>query len=242
MRFDNKVAIITGAGQGLGAAYAKDFAKEGAKVVLVDVNNDTMNNVKAEIEAKGGTVIAFKTDISDYKQVEEMVNKVIEIYGTVDILINNAAVQKSVPVVDTTPELWDWQIKVNLYGTFHCSKAVLPIMMKNKYGKIVNIASSAAKLFFPGFAAYSSSKGGMVSLTHTLSEEVKNYNINVNAIYLGMTNTDYTRARMGTDKAITIPLEEMMQVDQVSKIILFLASDDASPIMGSAIDVFGKKA
>lgn len=242
MRFQNKVAIITGAGQGLGAAYAKDFAKEGAKVVLVDVNNDTMSKVKAEIEANGGTAIACKTDISDYKQVEGMVKKAVETFGTVDILVNNAAVHKSVPIVETSPELWDWQIKVNLYGTFNCSKAVLPIMMEKKYGKIINIASSAARLFFPGFGAYASSKGGMVSLTHTLSEEVKNYNINVNAIYLGMTNTEYTRARMNTDKAVTIPLEEMMQVDQVSKIIMFLASDEASPIMGSAIDVFGKKA
>jgi NAD(P)-dependent dehydrogenase (short-subunit alcohol dehydrogenase family) len=242
MRFQNKVAIITGAGQGLGAAYAKDFAKEGAKVVLVGQHNDNINNVKAEIEAKGGTAIAYKADISDYKQVEEMVKNTVDTFGTVDILINNAAVHKSVPIVETSPELWNWQINVNLNGTFNCSKAVLPIMMEKRYGKIINIASSAARFFFPGFGAYASSKGGMVSFTHTLSEEVKNYDINVNAIYLGMTNTEHTRARMNTDKAVTIPLEDMMQVDQVSKIILFLASDEAAPIMGSAIDVFGKKA
>lgn len=242
MRFKDKVVIITGSGQGLGAAYARDFAKEGAKVVLVDVNSDSMNNVLSEIKAAGGKAIACKTDISDYKQVEQMVNMAVEAFGTVDILINNAAVHKSLPVVETSPELWDWQIKINLCGTFYCTRAVLPIMIKKRYGKIVNIASSAAKLFFPGFGAYSASKGGIVSLTHTLSEEVKDYDINVNAIYLGMTNTEYTRARMNTDNAVTIPLEDMMQVDEVSKIVMYLASDEAKPIMGAAIDVFGKKA
>jgi NAD(P)-dependent dehydrogenase (short-subunit alcohol dehydrogenase family) len=115
-------------------------------------------------------------------------------------------------------------------------------MMKEKrYGKIINISSSAAKHYFPGFGAYAASKAGIVSLTHTLSVELKEFDINVNAVYLGMTNTEYTRERQKEGVAF-IPLEEMLQVDEVSQVVLFLASDDAAPMMGSAIDVFGKKA
>jgi NAD(P)-dependent dehydrogenase (short-subunit alcohol dehydrogenase family) len=240
-RFQDKVAIVTGAGRGLGAQYAKDLADEGAVVALWDLSAVNLEKTKNEIESKGGRAITYTTDITNYAEVEKNVNDIIGQFGRIDILINNAAYHKSQPVVETSIEDWKKQIDTNLNGSFFCTKAVLPHMISRKYGKILNIASAAAKVFFPGFAAYGASKAGIVNFTNILSEEVKLQNINVNSIYLGMTNTEYTRERMNSDAAVTIPLEEMMQPPEVSKVVLFLVSDEAAPIKGAAIDVFGNR-
>ncbi len=240
-RFENKVAIITGGGRGLGAQYAKDLAREGAIVSIWDINPATLEKTKAEIESEGGKVVTALVDITDYTQVETTVEHLVNQYGQVDILINNAAYHKSQPVSQTSIEDWKRQVDTNLNGSFYCTKAVLPHMLKRQYGKILNIASAGAKVYFPGFAAYGASKAGIVSFSNILSEEVKLQNINVNSIYLGMVNTEYTRERMSSDKAVTISLDEMLQPDQVSKVVLFLVSDEAAPIKGAAIDVFGNR-
>lgn len=242
MGFKGKVVVITGAGQGLGAGFAKDFAKQGAKVYLLGRTLSKVEKVAQEIKAEGGCGYAMGCDVGDRGQVQSCFERIIAEAGGVDILVNNAAYHKSLSVLDTSMEEWDKHIDSNLNGTFYCIKAVLPGMVERRYGKIINISSSGAKLFFPGFGAYAASKGGIVSLTQILSEEVKQYGINVNAIYLGMTNTEHTRERIDSDPAVTVKLDEMLQVDEVSKVVCFLASDDASPIMGAAFDVFGKKA
>ena len=243
MRFENKIVAVTGAGQGLGAEFAKEFAEEGAQVILLGRTGAKVEKVAQEIRDKGGKAFAIQCDVSNYDEVMASFAKVKEEFGTVDVLVNNAAVFKSSTILDLSVEDWKQHIETNLYGNFFCIKAVLPGMIEQRYGKIINLSSSGAKLFFPGFGAYAASKGGIVSLTQILSEEVKNYGINVNAIYLGMTSTEATRARFSeSDAAITIKPEEMMQVDEVAKVVKFLASDEAAPIMGAAIDVFGKKA
>lgn len=242
MDFRDRVVVITGAGQGLGAGFAKDFAALGAKVVLLGRTAAKVERVAEEIRSGGAFAQAEQCDVGDPAQVEACFQKILAELGRVDVLINNAAYHRSLPVMDTSLEEWDKHIKTNLCGTFYCIKAVLPGMVERRYGKIINISSSGAKCFFPGFGAYAASKGGIVSLTQVLSEEVKDFGINVNAVYLGMTNTEHTRERMDEDKAVTIALDEMLQVDEVAKVIRFLASDEAAPIMGAAIDVFGKKA
>ena len=216
-RFENKVAIVTGADRGLGAQYAKDLAKEGAITVIFDIREDDIKKTVAEIEAAGGKADGYVADITDVDKVNSFVEAVVEKHGGVDILINNAAYHKGQEIIDTSVEDWKAQVEVNLNGTFYCTKAVLSHMLKKEYGKILNIASAGAKIVFSGFGA---SKAGIVSFTGILSEEVKLKNINVNAMYLGMVNTEYTRERM----------DEMMQPPEVSKVVLFLVSDDASPM------------
>ena len=240
-RFENKVAIVTGAARGLGAQYAIDLAVEGAKVILVGRDETGLQNVKKTIEDEGGSAVYYKVDISDVIAVNACVDDVVRTNGKIDILINNAAYYKGQSVMDTIPEDWAMQIKINLNGTFYFTKAVLPHMLERKYGKILNISSAGAKIFFPGFAAYGASKGGIVAFSNILSEEVKYDNINVNSIYLGMVNTEKTRERIDSDAAVVIPLDEMMQPPEVSKVVLFLVSDDAAPIKGAAIDVFGNR-
>lgn len=242
MDFKEKVVVVTGAGQGLGEAYARAFAHRGAKVALVDLNAENVEQVRTELEAEGHTALDVVCDISKPKVVEKQFSYIAEILGPVDVLVNNAAFHQSNPILETSTDIWQLQIDVNLNGAFYCTKAVLPAMIERKAGKIINISSSAAKFHFPGFAAYSASKAGIISFTHSLSEEVKHHNINVNAVLLGMINTEHTRERIDYDEAVTIPLDEMMQVDDVSDVVLFLASDLSKSIMGAAVDVFGKHA
>jgi len=240
-RFEGKVAIITGASRGLGAQYARDLAREGAIVAVWATNPANLENVRQEIEAEGGRAVAATVDVTDYAQAEEAVANLIQQFGKVDILINNAAWSRFQTVVDTSVEDWKKQIDTNLNGTFYCTKAVLPHMISRQYGKILNIASAAAKVYFPGFGAYSAAKAGIIGFTNVLSEEVKLHNINVNSVLLGMINTEKTRERIGNDPAVTIALDEMLQTPEVSKVVLFLVSDEAGPIKGAALDVFGNR-
>ncbi len=237
MNFQNKVVVITGAGQGLGAACAKEFASLGATVVLLGRTLSKVETVAAEI---GECATAMACDVGDSKQVKSVFSKIQQVHGRVDVLINNAAIHLSRTVYDITEEEWDMVIQANLNGSFYCIRNVIHGMMERKYGKIVNISSNSVTNYYPGFSAYASSKGGMVVMTKILSEEVKKYGINVNAVNLGMTNTEKTRSRFSeNDPAVKWSFADMLQVDDAAKVIAFLASDEGAPIMGAAVEVDG---
>jgi NAD(P)-dependent dehydrogenase (short-subunit alcohol dehydrogenase family) len=240
-RFSDRTAVVTGAGQGLGAAFARGLAAEGASVALIGRTEEKLERTAAEIRsACAGQVLVCPGDVSRETDVTAIFSKIFKTLGEVDILINNAAVHHSAAVAQMPLEEWERQIAVNLTGTFLCSRAVLPGMIGRLYGKILNISSSAATHPFRGFGAYSASKAGMIGFTLTLSEEVKECGINVNVLLLGMTDTEGTRKRMGRDPAVTAALGDMLQVDAAAETALFFVSDQASAVMGAAVDVFGR--
>ena len=192
MSLDGKVSIITGGGGGIGSAVAYRFAEEGAKVVVASRTENDLEKVISKIGAMGKEAIGIPTDVSSEKDVKDLVDRTVERFGTVDILVNNAGIGYRNAVVDTPLEEWKRVIDVNLSGTFLCSRAVLPHMMEQKYGKIINISSGWGKRGYPLHSAYVASKFGMAGFTESLAKEVKDYNIVVEVVFPGAVDTPIT--------------------------------------------------
>ena len=193
MGLDGKVSIITGGGRGMGSAIALRFAKEGAKVAVASRTEGDLEKVISEVEAVGGEAIGIPTDVSNEKDVKNLVDRTVERFGRVDILVNNAGISGRVAVIDMSLEGWNRMLAVNLTGTFLCSKAVLPHMMGQKYGKIINISSVAGKRGLPLTTAYTASKFGVMGFTEALAKEVKDHNIVVEVLLPGAVVTPMTR-------------------------------------------------
>lgn len=240
MDFNGRVAVVTGAGQGLGAALAKEFAAHGASVALIGRTQVKLDHVVSEIKESGADAEAFCCDIACASEVEETFQRIVARFGKIDILVNNAAIHKSLPLTGTSVKDWDEIIRTNLNGTFYCISAVIQGMIDQRYGKIVNISSNSVKHYFPGFGAYATSKGGMIVMTQILSEEVKQYGVQVNAINLGMTNTEKTRERFGSnDPAVKWSFSDMLQAEDAARAIAFIASDEGAPFVGAVLDMDG---
>ena len=191
MRLKNKVALITGGGSGIGEATVLRFSEEGAKVVINDVNADNANNVAEKIKAKGGEVLICIADVCKKSDVEKMVKQTIEKFGRLDILVNNAGINRDSFAKKMSEEQWDKVIDINLKGTFLCAQAALDPMIEQNSGRIINTASIGA-LGNLGQANYSASKAGVMGLTKTLALEGARYNITVNCVSPGATNTAMT--------------------------------------------------
>ena len=246
MRLYNKVAIITGSARGLGKAFALRFAKEGANLTVCDLHD--CGPVAEEIEVLGKEVMPLKIDISSEKETAEMVKRTVERFGRIDILINNAAVIGGLDIPDfmkpadeLTPADWDKMLGVNVKGTFLCCKAVIPHMKKQKKGNIVNIASTAGFYGSKDFLHYSTSKGGIITMTRGLATALGEYNINVNAIAPGVVMTATMQALLpkGAEKHLLDNqiLKRPLQPEDIAASVVFLASEEASMITGQVLAV-----
>ncbi|ARJ39582.1 MULTISPECIES: SDR family NAD(P)-dependent oxidoreductase [Sporosarcina] len=243
MRFKNKVAIVTGSGSGIGKMIAKKLVLEGAKVVVTDIDEATCKSSVEELRELGGEVTSIVGDVSNAKDVQNVVNKAILQFDKIDILVNNAGILKDAKIHDMKEESWDEVIDVCLKGTFLFSKYASLSMMEQKYGKIVNI-SSRAHLGNPGQANYSSAKAGIVGLTKSLAKELGRNNINVNAVAPGLIETAALRNHPKYEKIKELqkkdtPLQRVGLPEDVANAVLFLASDDASYVTGDLLHVTG---
>jgi len=246
MKLQGKVAIVTGGARGLGKAYALRLAEEGAKVVVVDVLET--GPVQKEIEAKGGEALALQTDVTDEKGTEEIAQKTVDCFGSIDILINNAAMFASIKkksFFDISASEWDEVIGVNLKGTFLCSKAVYPQMKKQGKGKIINVSSGTFYNGIPFFLHYVTTKGGVIAFTRALAREVGDYGICVNAIAPGLTISDGTEESSSYSddyyqaNANRRCIKKIEMPEDLTGTIVFLASEDSDMITGQTIVVDG---
>ena len=243
-----KTVIVTGGAGGIGGATCRRFAAEGAKVAVFDMNLEAAEQVAADIRAAGGQAAAFKCDITDRAAVDAAVAATEAQLGPVDVLVNNAGWDVFKPFVKTVPAEWSKLIDINLTGALHMLHAVLPGMAERKAGRIVNIASDAARGGSSGEAVYSACKGGLVALSKTLAREHARQNITVNVVCPGPTDTALLAgvAEGARDPAklleafrSAIPLGRLGQPDDLASAIVFFGSDDAAFITGQVISVSG---
>jgi 3-oxoacyl-[acyl-carrier protein] reductase len=238
MKLKDKVAIITGAGQGIGKEIALAFAKEGAKVVVTDITGKE-KEVAKEIKKMGREAIEVKVDVSKMEDAKRMAEEALKAFGRIDILVNNAGIYPFKPFVEMTESDWDKVINVNLKGAFNCTKAVVETMIKQKYGKIINITSIAGTVVgFPQLTHYCASKAGITGFTRALALELAPYGINVNAIAPGPIETPGTQtlgkeAYENFKKAI--PIGRWGKPEDIASLAVFLASDESSNITGQVI-------
>lgn len=241
MRLKDKVAIVTGAGRGLGKGIARKLAHEGAKVVLSDIMPETVTAATDEIVAEGGTAIAIVGNIAKLEDVQTLFNETLAKFGRVDIVVNNAGINRDAMLHKMTIEQWDQVIAVNLSGTFYMTQEAARLMREQESGRIINI-SSASWLGNVGQANYAASKAGVVGLTKTAARELARKNITCNAICPGFIETDMTKAvpEKVWDLMISkIPAGRAGMPEDVADLVAFLASDEAAYITGEVINVGG---
>jgi 2-hydroxycyclohexanecarboxyl-CoA dehydrogenase len=247
-KFDGKTIIVTGGGGGIGGATCQRLARDGAKVAVFDMNLEAAQKVVDAIQAAGGIAAAFQCDITSREQVDAAVAATIAQLGPIDVLVNNAGWDVFKPFTKTVPAEWDKLIAINLTGALHMHHAVLPGMVERKTGRIVNVASDAARGGSSGEAVYSACKGGLVALSKTLAREHARQGITVNVVCPGPTDTALLAgvAEGARDPAklieafkSAIPLGRLGQPDDLAGAIAFFASDDASFITGQVISVSG---
>lgn len=242
--FEGKVAIVTGAGSGLGRAISLRLARGSAHVVVNDVSSAGAESTVAQIKELGGEAVAVQGDVTRSQDVKRMVDTAVKRYGDVHILVNNAGIIFPTHVFDLEEEEWDRVIEVNLKGTYLCARAVLPAMRKAGWGRIVNMSSKAGRSSSTiGGAHYTASKAAVLGFTRHLAREEAQHGITVNAVCPGLIDTEMVRSTIGIEKALSyaprFPIARLGQPEEVADLVAFLASERASYITGASADING---
>ncbi len=243
-RFDGRVAIVTGAGQGIGRAVAERLAADGAAVAVADLNAETADEVVRSIASSGGRAIAVRTDVTDPADAERLAADAVAQLGRIDILVNNAGILRSTRAADVTPEEWHLVVDANLTGSFLCARAAYPALRASGHGRIVNVASMAGRATSTlGGVHYTTAKAGVLGLTRHLAREWARDGITVNAISPGIVDTPMVRGSTDTERMsqvlASIPLGRLAEPAEIAALIAFLASDDAAYITGTNVDIHG---
>jgi NAD(P)-dependent dehydrogenase (short-subunit alcohol dehydrogenase family) len=243
MRLENQVALISGAGRGIGKAIALALAREGADIGFAEVNREWAEQTAAEIAKLGRKAHYRIADVSDYDQVQDWIGAAAQQFGRIDIMVNNAGIAKGQPFLEITRENWENHLRIHLFGTFYCSQAAAREMAKRNYGRIVSIASVAGLMGPIDLAPYGAAKSGIIGLTRAMALELADCGITANAIAPGPVETELLRAAWPKEaleeRANHSPVRRLAQVEEIARTVVFLADPESSYISGSVLVVDG---
>ena len=240
-----KVAFITGAGRGIGREIARTLASRGMDIIVTDVNIDNANETVSIVEKEGGKAVAVYCDVTKLESVQEAVGASLAHFDTIDVLVNNAGWDKVEPFLKSEPSTWKLIVDINMMGQIHTCKEILPVMIKNGSGKVINIASDSGRVGSSGEAVYSAAKGGVIAFTKTMAREMARHKINVNCISPGPSNTPLFEEIGSYNEGIAaalekaIPFRRLAQPSDIANSVAFLASEEADYVTGQTLSVNG---
>jgi 2-hydroxycyclohexanecarboxyl-CoA dehydrogenase len=240
-----KIAFVTGAGSGIGREISKTLASRSMKIVVADINSNNAEETVSIIKENGGDAVVIYCDVTSLESVRNAVKESVDIFGKIDVLVNNAGWDKVEPFLKSEPETWKKIMDINIMGQIHTCKEILPVMIENGYGKVVNIASDAARVGSSGEAVYSAAKGGVVAFTKTLAREMARHKININCVAPGPSDTPMFQEIGSYNEGIknalekAIPFRRLAQPEDIAGAVAYFTSEDAKYVTGQTLSVSG---